>query len=78
MRRVILLLVAMPLTLAVSACSGGGGGGQQQAKARPLPESSQDLRAGEYRTKEFKPELCCLREGCDSLSREHPADRRMP
>jgi hypothetical protein len=45
------------ITLAVSACGGGGEGEQQQAKARPLPESAQDLRPGEYRTEEFKPSL---------------------
>jgi len=50
------VLVAL-ITLAVSACGGGGGGEQQQAKARPLPESAQDLRPGEYRTEMFKPAL---------------------
>src|SRR5215213_476039 len=46
-----------PYTLAVSACGGGAGGEQQQPKARPLPDSSQDLRPGEYRTEYFKPAL---------------------
>ncbi|HSK85759.1 MAG TPA: hypothetical protein VK902_20495 [Rubrobacter sp.] len=51
------VLVAL-ITLAVSACGGGGGGEQQQQpKARPLPESAQDLRPGEYRTEVFKPAL---------------------
>src|SRR5215210_5318739 len=50
-------LVAL-ITLAVSACGGGAGGEQQQQpKARPLPDSSQDLRPGEYRTEAFKPAL---------------------
>ena len=52
-------LVAL-ITLGVSACggsAGGGGGEQQQPKARPLPDSSQDLRPGEYRTEAFKPAL---------------------
>jgi hypothetical protein len=44
------------ITLAVSAC-GGGAGGEQQPKARSLPDSSQDLRPGEYRTEAFKPAL---------------------
>ena len=51
------VLVAL-ITLAVSACGGGGGGEQQQQpKARPLPDSAQDLRPGEYRTEVFKPAL---------------------
>jgi hypothetical protein len=45
------------IILAVSACGGGAPGEQQQAKARPLPESAQDLRPGEYRTDVFKPAL---------------------
>jgi hypothetical protein len=49
-------LVAL-ITLSVSACGGGTGGEQQQPKARPLPESSQELRPGEYRTEAFKPAL---------------------
>jgi hypothetical protein len=49
-------LVAL-ITLAVSACGGGAGDEQQQPKARPLPDSSQDLRPGEYRTESFKPAL---------------------
>ena len=48
------LLVAL-VVLALSACAGGGDG--QQVKARPLPEESQALRPGEYRSEEFKPSL---------------------
>src|SRR5215211_725295 len=57
MRRLIWLATVVLITLAVSACGGGAGGEQQQPKARPLPDSSQDLRPGEYRTEAFKPAL---------------------
>jgi hypothetical protein len=58
MRRIIWLATVALITLGVSACGGGAGGEQQQQpKARPLPESSQDLRPGEYRTEAFKPAL---------------------
>ena len=51
------VLVAL-ITLALSACGGGAGGEQQQQpKARPLPDSAQDLRPREYRTEVFKPAL---------------------
>jgi hypothetical protein len=61
MRRILRwgALVAL-ITLGVSACgasAGGGGGEQQQPKARPLPDSSQNLRPGEYRTEAFRPAL---------------------
>jgi hypothetical protein len=56
MRRLIWLAAVALITLAVSAC-GGGAGGEQQPKARSLPDSSQDLRPGEYRTEAFKPAL---------------------
>jgi hypothetical protein len=55
MRRLIWLATVALITLAVSACGGGAGGEQQQPKARPLPDSAQDLRPGEYRTESFKP-----------------------
>jgi hypothetical protein len=55
MRRLIWLATVALVTLAVSACGGGAGGEQQQPKARPLPDSAQDLRPGEYRTEAFKP-----------------------
>jgi hypothetical protein len=57
MRRIIWLATVALITLAVNACGGGAGGEQQQPKARPLPESAQDLRPGEYRTEVFKPAL---------------------
>ncbi len=57
MRRIIWLATVALITLAVSACGGGAGGEQQQPKARPLPDSSQDLRPGEYHTEAFKPAL---------------------
>jgi hypothetical protein len=58
MRRLIWLATVALITLAVSACGGGAGGEQQQQPtARPLPESSQDLRPGEYRAEPFKPAL---------------------
>jgi hypothetical protein len=50
------LLVAF-VVLAPSACGGAAGGEQQQSKARPLPESAQDLSPGEYHTEAFKPAL---------------------
>jgi hypothetical protein len=56
-RRIAWLATVALITLAVSACGGGGGGEQQQPKARPLPDSAQDLRPGEYRTESFKPAL---------------------
>jgi hypothetical protein len=49
-------LVAL-ITLGVGACGGGAGGEEQQPTARPLPDSSQELRPGEYRTESFKPAL---------------------
>ena len=57
MRRIIWLATVALITLAVSACGGGAGGEQQQLTGRPLPDSSQDLRPGEYRTEVFKPAL---------------------
>jgi hypothetical protein len=42
--------------MALASC-GGGGSEQEEAKARPLPETPQELRPGEYRSKEFKPSL---------------------
>jgi hypothetical protein len=50
------LLVTL-VVLALSACGAGGGGGEEQAKARPLPEERQELRPGEYYSKEFKPSV---------------------
>ena len=41
--------------LALSAC--GGEEQQQESKPRPLPENEKALRAGEYRSEEFKPSL---------------------
>jgi len=57
MRRIIWFATLALITLGVCACGGGAGGEQQQPKARPLPDSSQDLRPGEYRTEAFKPAL---------------------
>jgi hypothetical protein len=57
MRRITWLATVALITLAMSACAGGGGGEQQQPKARPLPDSAQDLRPGEYRAEPFKPAL---------------------
>jgi hypothetical protein len=48
------LLMAL-LIFAVSACTGDEQ--QQGPEARPLPEESQELRPGEYRSEEFKPSL---------------------
>jgi hypothetical protein len=48
------LLVAL-VVLALSAC--GGEEQQQESKARLLPEVSQELLPGEYRSEEFKPSL---------------------
>ena len=50
-------LLAAFVVLALSACAASAGDGRQQAEARPLPESTQDLRPGEYRTEMFKPAL---------------------
>jgi hypothetical protein len=41
------------VVLALSAC----GGDEKKAKARPLPEDPNALRAGEYRSEEFTPSL---------------------
>ena len=57
MRRIIWLATVALITLAVGACGGGAGGEQQQLTGRPLPDSSQELRPGEYRTEVFKPAL---------------------
>jgi hypothetical protein len=57
MRRLIWLATVALITLAISACGGSAGGEQQQPKARPLPDSAQDLHPGEYRTEAFKPGL---------------------
>src|SRR5918992_5835789 len=57
MRRLIWLATVILITLGMSACGGGAGGEQQQPKARSLPDSSQDLRPGEYRTESFRPAL---------------------
>ena len=47
-------LLATLVVLAVNAC----GGGQEQAdRPRPLPEDTQTLSPGEYRSEEFKPSL---------------------
>jgi hypothetical protein len=58
-RRAVLSLTVMTLVLAGMALAscGGGGSEQEEAKARPLPETPQELRPGEYRSKEFKPSL---------------------
>ena len=48
------LLVSLVI-LALSAC--GGEEQQQESKPRPLPENGKALRAGEYRSQEFKPSL---------------------
>jgi hypothetical protein len=59
-RRMVRLALRLVLlvTLVVLALGSCGGGGQEQAnKPRPLPEYPQDLRAGEYNTKVFKPSL---------------------
>jgi hypothetical protein len=57
MRRITWLATVALITLAMSACAGGDGGEQQHPTGRPLPDSSQDLRPGEYRTEVFKPAL---------------------
>ena len=57
MSRIICLATVSLNTLVVSACAGGSGGEQQLPKARPLPDSAQDLRPGQYRTEAFKPAL---------------------
>src|SRR5688572_3652395 len=46
-------LLVVLVVLALSAC----GGGEEKAKARPLPEEPKALRAGTYRSEEFKPSL---------------------
>jgi hypothetical protein len=58
LRPIIWLATVALIALGVSACGGGAGGEQQQQpKARPLPDTSQDLRPGEYHTEAFKPAL---------------------
>lgn len=54
-KRVLLRgLLAVLLVFAVSACEGEG---EERSKPRPLPEDSQVLRPGEYRSEEFEPSL---------------------
>ena len=60
MNRLVMKYILRPVLLVMfvvagSACAGGDE--QQQAKARPLPENAQDLRAGEYHTEVFEPPL---------------------
>jgi hypothetical protein len=75
------------VVLALSACGGGASGSeQQQAKARPLPESTQDLSPGEYQTEVFEPALSfavgegwaleCLRRGQISCASSPRQSRR--
>ena len=58
-RRAVLSLTVMTLVLAGMALAscGGGGSEQEEAKARPLPETPQELRPGEYRSEAFKPSV---------------------
>ena len=56
MRRAMLLLsVTTVALLAITACSSGSS--QEEVKARPLPETPQELRPGEYRSEAFKPSV---------------------
>jgi putative transposon-encoded protein len=58
MRRTIVLLATMALTLIVAsgvALAVTKFGEEQADKPRPLPEVERPLRPGEYRTEEFKP-----------------------
>ena len=58
MRRTIVLLATMALTLLVAsgvALAVTKIGEEQADKPRPLPEVERPLRPGEYRTEEFKP-----------------------
>jgi hypothetical protein len=57
LRRIIWLATVALIAGAVGACTAGAGDEKQQAKARPLPESAQDLSPGEYRTEAFEPAL---------------------
>ncbi len=55
--RIIWLATVALIALGASACTAGVGAEQQQTEARPLPESAQDLRPGEYHTEAFEPAL---------------------
>ena len=57
LRPIIWLATVALIALGVSACTARAGDEQQEAKARPLPESGQDLGPGEYRTEVFEPAL---------------------
>jgi hypothetical protein len=57
LRRITWLATVALIALGASACTAGVGAEQQQTEARPLPESAQDLRPGEYRTEAFEPAL---------------------
>ena len=55
-RQIFMLGLSVSLViLALSAC--GGEEQQKESKPRPLPENGKALRAGEYRSEEFKPSL---------------------
>jgi hypothetical protein len=57
LRPITWLATVALIALGVSACTARAGDEQQEAKARPLPESGQDLSPGEYRTEVFEPAL---------------------
>jgi hypothetical protein len=69
----VALLVVVGLVLALDAC--GAGGAKEQAKApRPLPENGNALRAGKYRSEEFKPSLSFrVGEGWSNAPLEAPS-----
>jgi hypothetical protein len=46
---------SMMTILALTACGSGSAKQEEQAKARPLPETGQSLRPGEYRAGQFDP-----------------------
>jgi hypothetical protein len=50
-------LVVTFVDLALSSCGALGAEQEQANESRPLPEYPQDLRAGEYHSKVFKPSV---------------------
>jgi hypothetical protein len=77
MRRTIVLLATMALTLLVAsgvALAVTKIGEEQADKPRPLPEVERPLRPGEYRTEEFKPSFS-FRVGKDWSMETDPLKR---
>ena len=53
----LLVLAATAMVMVAPTACGGGSAREEVARARPLPEYPQDLRAGEYHTNVFEPSV---------------------